>query len=161
MISNGKDWITAQEYALSVISYGSTRNNPVNLTRVGQLHSSKVKVSTEEYKSFLHVLESLDELDFVLKSFVCAGEPFSPDQLRKAAKAVANVDLSDNILEIIFFVFDTNGDGKLDHREFIGTLQERQSFGFSKPKDSGFVRFGKCMQYCWSEEISDRFAKPI
>uniref|UniRef100_A0A7S4MIC8 EF-hand domain-containing protein n=1 Tax=Vannella robusta TaxID=1487602 RepID=A0A7S4MIC8_9EUKA len=161
MISNGKETISAQEYALSLISYGSTRNNPANLTRVAQLQNSDIRISMDEYKSFLSVLEFLEEIDFVLRSFLTAGEPFSKQQLRRAAKAVARVDLTDDVLDVVFFVFDTSGDGKLDEHEFMDALQGRQQFGFSKPKDAGFVRFGKCMKFCWHEEISDRSAKPI
>jgi len=159
MISSNGDTISARNYALSLISYGNIKKRSNCLLRIKELEESPVRITCEQYKAFLAVLESLDEIDFVLKLFVSAGEPFSPAQLKRAARAVTSVELSDELLDVVFFVFDTNGDGKLDYEEFVGTLQGHQQFGFSKPKDNSFIRFGKCMRYCWGEEISDRSAK--
>jgi len=161
MISRGSDTISAEDFALSLLSFGEMKRRPEELTRVAQLQYTSIQISCQEYKDFMKVLESLDDIEFVLRSFVSAGQPFSEDQLRRAARAVAHVQLSDDLLAIIFFLFDVDGDGKLDYNEFVGTLKGRQHFGFSKPKDNPLTRTGQCLKYCWYEEISDRSAKGI
>merc|ERR1712137_512332 len=149
----GKDGtISARDYATNLASYGNLRHMSEYLSRAAKLRNNPARITFEEYQAFNTVLESLTEINFALSSFVSMGEPFTKEQLRRAALAVADVHLSDNLLDIVFFLFDKDGDGLLDYHEFVGVLEGRQSFGFSKPRDSGVVRFTTCLKQCWEEE---------
>ena len=162
MLSEGQETLSAKRFALSLLSFGEKSRCSSEISRIEQhLEQSPVRVSKQEFKDFLRVISHLDEIDFVLRSFVSAGEPFSQEQLKTVAQAVAKVQLTDDVLAIVFFVFDTNGDGRLDYSEFVGTLKGRQQFGFSKPKDNPIVRLGKCVLFCWDGEVSHRAAKSI
>ena len=152
MIAEDDGTVSARDYAMNLASYGNLRNMSDYLTRVEKLRNHPARITFEEYHAFNTVLESLSEINFALSSFVSMGEPFTKSQLRRAAFAAADVKLSDDILDVVFFLFDKDGDGKLDYHEFVGVLEGRQSFGFSKPRDSGFVRFASCLKHCWEDE---------
>ena len=151
MISNNSDTISARNYAMNLASYGNIRNVPEYVKRIDQLATNPTKISFEEFYQFHLVLDKLPEIDFAINSFECMGEPFSKTQLQRTVKAVAGVSLPMEMLDIIFFLFDRDGDGKLDQDEFIGVLKGKNTFGFSQPRDSGFVRFSGCLKDCLSE----------
>lgn len=152
MIASGDGTVSARDYAMSLASYGNLRHMKDYLTRVEKLKDNAARISFEEYRSFNTVLESLTEINFALSSFISMGEPFTKSELRRAALAAADVNLSDDLLDVVFTLFDKDGDGKLDYHEFVGVLEGRQSFGFSKPRDSGFVRFTTCLKNCFENE---------
>jgi len=161
MISNGKDSISAKEYALNVISYTNPEHQRDYAARVSSLRESEIRISYEEFQAFNVMLEHLDDVDFTLRSFVALDQPFTKAQLQQATSAASDVRLSLNVLDVLFYVFDKNGDGLLDYAEFVEALQGKQSFGFVKPRENYFTRMANCVKFCWDEEVADRYAKVI
>jgi Ca2+-binding EF-hand superfamily protein len=49
---------------------------------------------------------------------------------------VCNLSLSDNVVEIIFHVFDTNRDGNLTYDEFLRVLYKRER-DIARPVEEG------------------------
>ena len=121
--------------------------------------ANKYKISFKEYQDFNSVLDHLDEIDFAINSFLTTGDPFKPHHLKRAAKAVANVSLPDEVIDIVFFLFDKDGDGRLDYEEFVGVMQGRKDLGLTKPRDLGLARFVSCFKDCWSSEMSNRSSR--
>ena len=91
--------------------------------------------------------------------FISLDKSFNQQQLKKAISVAAGVKLSDHQLDVIFHLFDKDGDGLLDYEEFIGTLRGNSSFGITKPRDLGFWRFTSCISSCWKSEVVDRGAR--
>lgn len=46
-------------------------------------------------------------------------------QFKRAVKIATGHDLSDNVLDTIFKLFDMDGDNRLSHKEFIGVMKDR------------------------------------
>lgn len=151
--------IAATDFASSLISYANLRSGPGYLDRLEKLKANKYKISFKEYQDFNSVLDHLDEIDFAINSFLTTGDPFKPHHLKRAAKAVANVSLTDEIIDIVFFLFDKDGDGRLDYEEFVGVMQGRKDLGLTKPRDLGLARFVSCFKDCWSSEMSNRSSR--
>lgn len=87
---------------------------------------------------------------------------------------MANVELDDHIIDVIFTIFDENRrrfiffasapdktclcfslsncveDGQLSNREFVAVMKERALRGLEKPKDTGFVKFLESAVKCAS-----------
>lgn len=59
---------------------------------------------------------------------------------------VCGIPLTDNVIEIIFHVFDANGDGSLSANEFIRVLQKREK-DIAHPTEAGIFSFLSC---CWN-----------
>ena len=59
--------------------------------------------------------------------------------------------LSDHIIDVVFILFDENGDGKLSNREFVSVMKQRALRGLEKPKDTGIGRIFSAMTKCASD----------
>ncbi|KPM08793.1 hypothetical protein QR98_0073180 [Sarcoptes scabiei] len=101
-------------------------------------------ISFDDYLDFFHFLKNINDVDIALAMYNIAG--VSIDQgsaIRKTfkhvAKSVANVDLPDYLLVLIFLIFDDDEDGQLSHKEFIAIMKERLRRGLSRPKDTGLL----------------------
>lgn len=46
-------------------------------------------------------------------------------QFKRAVKIATGHDLSDNVLDTVFKLFDMDGDNCLSHKEFIGVMKDR------------------------------------
>ena len=70
-------------------------------------------------------------------------------------RTVAHVELSDHLTDVVFTLFDNDGDGKLsnkvsllyenlslthDPQEFVSVMKQRAMRGLEKPKDMGISR---------------------
>ncbi|KAI8570591.1 hypothetical protein RHMOL_Rhmol01G0047200 [Rhododendron molle] len=63
-------------------------------------------------------------------------------------KEVCGISLTDNVVDMIFYVFDTNRDGSLSTDEFLRVLQRRER-GMSLPRETtGFMGFMSCLMDC-------------
>ena len=45
-----------------------------------------------------------------------AGAPIERDTMRHVAKTVAGVELSDHVIDVVFVLFDEDGDGRLSNK---------------------------------------------
>lgn len=68
--------------------------------------------------------------------------------MRHVAKTVAGVELSDHIINLVFVLFDENGDGKLSNKEFVSVMKQRAMRGLEKPKDTGVGRILSAVTKC-------------
>ena len=64
------------------------------------------------------------------------------------AKVCANVDLSDHVVDVIFTIFDEDGDGALSNKEFVAVMKNKLKRGLEKPKDTGVANLLTAMAKC-------------
>ena len=77
-----------------------------------------------------------------------AGASIGPDTLKHVAKVCADVDLSDHVVEVIFTIFDEDGDGALSNKEFIAVMKNKLKRGLEKPKDTGLFNLFAAIVKC-------------
>ena len=54
-----------------------------------------------------------------------AGASIDPKTLQHVAKVCANVDLSEHVVDVIFTIFDEDGDGALSNKEFVAVMKNK------------------------------------
>ncbi|XP_070507318.1 calcium uptake protein 1 homolog, mitochondrial-like isoform X2 [Chironomus tepperi] len=108
-------------------------------------------VSKEDYLSFFHFLNNINDVDTALTFYHIAGASIDQLTLKHVAKTVAFVDLSDHIIDVVFTIFDENMDGQLSNREFVAVMKNRLMRGLERPKDTGFVKFMHSILKCAKE----------
>lgn len=85
---------------------------------------------------------------------VTKGSAVDQNDFRRIAHVVADTNLDDHLLDVIFTLFDHNDDGKLSEREFIYTMKARKrQRGLTDAKDTGVARLIKSFWQCTLQEI--------
>lgn len=110
-----------------------------------------------------------------------------PVTMKQVARTVAKVELSDHVCDVVFALFDCDGEcraagvelqlryfsllfhhltplpppgnGELSNKEFIAIMKQRLMRGLEKPKDMGFTRLVRAMLKCAQDTAWD-FAAP-
>lgn len=68
---------------------------------------------------------------------------------------MCGLSLSDNVVEIVFHLFDANGDGNLSTEEFVRVLQHRER-DIGQPTETGVMGFLSCCWKCTDTSPSSR-----
>lgn len=65
-------------------------------------------ISRQDYLDFFHFLNNINDVDTALTFYHIAGASIDQTTLKHVAKTVANVDLSDHVIDVVFSIFDEN-----------------------------------------------------
>ncbi|KRX76119.1 putative serine/threonine-protein kinase, partial [Trichinella sp. T6] len=92
------------------------------------------RFSFQDYFHYFKLLNRLDELETALKICHLNGLTVDVEQFKRIVGLFANSRQQhlDHIAEILFAIFDENGDGILNSDEFCRHMRSRFTFGFSE-----------------------------
>ncbi|XP_027183323.1 calcium uptake protein, mitochondrial [Coffea eugenioides] len=142
--------ISAKDFALSMVAAADLKHLGKLHDRVDDLdkmpHISNIRITLEEFKSFAELRKKLQPFSLALFSFGEVNGLLTKGDFKRAASQVCDVSLTDNVIEIIFHVFDANRDGSLSSDEFIRVLQKREK-DIAQPTEAGIFNFLSC---CWN-----------
>jgi hypothetical protein len=68
------------------------------------------------------VLYSINDIDTALTFYHVAGAPIDRATMQHVARTVAHVELSDHLTDVVFTLFDNDGDGKLSNKVSEGRI---------------------------------------
>merc|ERR1711881_735381 len=108
-------------------------------------------VDLTDFLNFYQVLYSINDIDTALTFYHIAGAPIERSTMKHVAHTVANVELSDHVIDVVFVLFDENGDGKLSNKEFISVMKQRVMRGLEKPKNTGIGKIFSAVAKCASD----------
>lgn len=74
----------------------------------------------KEYYDFAQVLKSINEIDTALTFYHVAGAAIDKHTFKHVAKTVAKVELTDHLVDVVFAIFDENG----EHYQCKGSLEK-------------------------------------
>uniref|UniRef100_A0A7N0T8Y3 EF-hand domain-containing protein n=1 Tax=Kalanchoe fedtschenkoi TaxID=63787 RepID=A0A7N0T8Y3_KALFE len=142
--------ISAKDFALSMVAAADMSHLSKLLNRVETLDKepgfSDMRITLEEFKHFAELRRRLLPFSLALFSFGEVSGLLTKKDFQRAASHVCGVDLTDNVIEIIFQIFDANQDGNLSSNEFIRVLEKRER-DIGQPMESGILGFLSC---CWN-----------
>jgi len=140
------------DFAQYLMSYGTAKQMQAAQPRIEALRSTEQKpVSLNEFVEFHAMIDQLPEIEQALQMFFTFGEPYTASQMIRMVRAVTGISINPAHLEILFNLFDVNGDGKLEESEIVGFLRRKQAHGLTRTRDLGFWKFVTCCQRCYSE----------
>uniref|UniRef100_A0A0D6QSK6 EF-hand domain-containing protein n=1 Tax=Araucaria cunninghamii TaxID=56994 RepID=A0A0D6QSK6_ARACU len=150
--------ISAKDFALSMVA--SADMNCINqyLDRVDVLSNDpylgSVRVTDKEFRSFVDLRKKLQVLALAMSTYGKVYGLLTKTDFQRAASHVCDISISDNLVDIIFYIFDTNSDGSLSINEFLGVLDRRER-DITYPRDHGIVHmltsWWLCAKHCRSE----------
>ncbi|PHT48033.1 hypothetical protein CQW23_12241 [Capsicum baccatum] len=136
--------ISAKDFALSMVASADISHIDKFLDRVEDLDDeTQLRDLRITFNEFMSLAELRKELPSFSQSILSHGKVnglLSRQELKKAANQVCSITLSDNVVDLIFFMFDSDCDGTLSSDEFLRVLQRRE-LESSQQRESGFVGF--------------------
>ena len=97
------------------------------------------------------MLRNINDIDTALSFYHISGAPIERSTLQHVAHTVSGAYLSEHLIEVVFVLFDENGDGKLSNKEFVSVMKQRAMRGLEKPKDTGVGRIFSAVTKCAAE----------
>ncbi|GFZ16718.1 calcium-binding EF hand family protein [Actinidia rufa] len=151
--------ISAKDFALSMVASADMRHLNKLLDRVDELNESNlsnVRITLEEFKNFAELRKRLQSFSLALFGYGKITGLLTKKDFQRAASQVCGVSLTDNVVEIIFHVFDANRDGSLSCDEFVRVLEKRER-DIAHPTEAGILDFLSCCGHCASNSSIRRF----
>uniref|UniRef100_A0ACD5Z1B7 Uncharacterized protein n=1 Tax=Avena sativa TaxID=4498 RepID=A0ACD5Z1B7_AVESA len=143
--------ISAKDFALSMVASADMNHINKLLDRVDDCDESPdvkdLRITYEEFKAFADLRHRLEPFTMAIFSYGKVNGLLTKQDLKRAATHVCGVDLTDNVVDVIFHVFDANGDGNLSSEEFLRALQRRES-NIRQPTTPGLMGVFSCWLNC-------------
>ncbi|XVF88262.1 hypothetical protein PTKIN_Ptkin19aG0035700 [Pterospermum kingtungense] len=139
--------ISAKDFALSLVASADISHINKLLDRVEEInnesHLRDIRVTFEEFKNFAELRKKLESFSLAIFSYGKVNGVLTKKDFQRAASQVCEISVTDNVVDIIFHVFDADRDGSLSSDEFVRVVQRRERDNSQPRADAkGFIS-------CW------------
>ncbi|XP_041124406.1 calcium uptake protein 1, mitochondrial-like isoform X1 [Polyodon spathula] len=149
--------ITERQFGRMLLAYSGvqSRKLTVMLKNLKKQFKDGPGITFDEVENFFTFLKNVNDVDTALSFYHMAGASIDKATMKQVARTVAKVELSDHVCDVVFALFDCDGNGELSNKEFISIMKQRLMRGLEKPKDMGFTRLVRAMFKCAQETAWD------
>ncbi|XP_051464323.1 calcium uptake protein 2, mitochondrial isoform X2 [Apus apus] len=144
--SKGLNVMRKEDFAEWLLYFTDEENNEIYWQNVKDRIEAGENISLEEFKTFCKFTNNLEDFSIAMKMFTVANRPVKRAEFKRAVKVATGQELSDNVLDTIFKIFDLDGDDCLSHSEFLGVLRNRMHRGLRVPQQQGIQGYWKCVK---------------
>uniref|UniRef100_A0A8D2MZL9 EF-hand domain-containing protein n=1 Tax=Zonotrichia albicollis TaxID=44394 RepID=A0A8D2MZL9_ZONAL len=153
--SKGLNVMRKEDFAAWLLYFTDEENNEIYWQNVKDRIEAGENISLEEFKTFCKFTNNLEDFSIAMQMFTVANRPVKRAEFKRAVKVATGQDLSDNVLDTIFKIFDLDGDDCLSHGEFLGVLRNRIHRGLRVPQQQGIQGFWKCVKKESIKEVKE------
>ncbi|XP_030234137.1 calcium uptake protein 1, mitochondrial isoform X2 [Gadus morhua] len=153
--------ISERQFGGMLLAYSGVQSRKLKQMQKGlkKMFKDAQGITFEEVENFFTFLKNVNDVDTALSFYHMAGASIDKATMKQVARTVAKVELSDHVCDVVFALFDCDGNGELSNKEFIAIMKQRLMRGLEKPKDMGFTRLVRAMCKCAQDTAWD-FAMP-
>ncbi|XP_054885571.1 calcium uptake protein 1, mitochondrial isoform X2 [Poeciliopsis prolifica] len=153
--------ISERQFGGMLLAYSGVQSRKLKQMQKGlkKMFKDAQGITFEEVENFFTFLKNVNDVDTALSFYHMAGASIDKVTMKQVARTVAKVELSDHVCDVVFALFDCDGNGELSNKEFIAIMKQRLMRGLEKPKDMGFTRLVRAMWKCAQDTAWD-FAAP-
>ncbi|XP_077871820.1 calcium uptake protein 2, mitochondrial isoform X4 [Ictidomys tridecemlineatus] len=144
--SKGLSFMRKEDFAEWLLFFTNTENKDIYWKNVRERLSAGESISLEEFKSFCHFTTHLEDFAIAMQMFSLANRPVRLAEFKRAVKVATGQELSNNILDTVFKIFDLDDDECLSHEEFLGVLKNRMHRGLWVPQQQSIQEYWKCVK---------------
>jgi Ca2+-binding EF-hand superfamily protein len=161
---NSKGYMSYKDFALSLVASGNVSEIRKYLGRVSTLPEDLPGkgVSLQEFQEVYKLRPRLHAMHVALQTYG-GSSGVKKDDFRRAAKKIGGANLTDVQIDILYHVFDLDGDGTLDADEFVNIISHKLPTSGGAMGEDPTSLFG-CCKSCWDnrslfEETSEKAAE--
>ncbi|KAM4045832.1 calcium uptake protein 2, mitochondrial isoform 2-T2 [Anomaloglossus baeobatrachus] len=145
--SKGLDFMRKEDFAEWLLFFMDEEDNDIYWHNVKTRIPPGESISIEEFKTFYHFMNNLEDFSITMKMFSVANKAVKLAEFKRAVKVATGQELSENVLDTVFKIFDLDGDNCLSHGEFLGVLKNRLHRGLKHvPQQLGLQGYWKCVK---------------
>ncbi|XP_061754042.1 calcium uptake protein 2, mitochondrial isoform X1 [Nerophis ophidion] len=144
--SKGMDTMRREDFAEWLLHYTNEEANDVYWENMRKRIPAGQSITFEEFKAFCLFTNNLEDFAISMKMVSEANRPVGMAQFKRAVRIATGHDLSENVLDTVFKLFDMDGDNCLSHKEFIGVMKDRVLRGLKVHPQNGFSGYWKCVK---------------
>ncbi|XP_023386471.1 calcium uptake protein 2, mitochondrial isoform X2 [Pteropus vampyrus] len=144
--SKGLSFMRKEDFAEWLLFFTNTENKDIYWKNVRERLSAGESISLDEFKSFCRFTTHLEDFAIAMQMFSLAHRPVRLAEFRRAVTVATGQELSDNILDAVFKIFDLDGDECLSHGEFLGVMKNRMHRGLWVPQQLSIQEYWKCVK---------------
>ncbi|XP_035637753.1 calcium uptake protein 2, mitochondrial-like [Oncorhynchus keta] len=144
--SKGMDTMRREDFAEWLLHYTNEEANEAYWENMRKRIPAGQSITFDEFKAFCLFTNNLEDFAFSVKMISEANRPIGMVQFKRAVKIATGHDLSENVLDTVFKIFDLDGDNCLSHKEFIGVMEDRVLRGLKVQPQRGILDYWKCVK---------------
>ncbi|XP_041863904.1 calcium uptake protein 2, mitochondrial [Melanotaenia boesemani] len=144
--SKGMDTMRREDFAEWLLHYTNEEDNEVYWENMRKKIPAGQSITFDEFKAFCLFTNNLEDFAFSMKMVTEANRPVGLAQFKRAVKIATGHELSENVLDTVFKLFDMDGDNCLSHKEFIGVMNDRMLRGLKVQPQNGIPGYWKCVK---------------
>ncbi|KAG7257405.1 hypothetical protein CRUP_026271 [Coryphaenoides rupestris] len=144
--SRGMDTMRREDFAEWLLHYTNEEDNEAYWENMRKRIPAGQSITFAEFKSFCLFSNNLEDFAFTMKLVSEANRPVGMAQFKRAVRIATGHDLSENVLDTVFKIFDLDGDNCLSHKEFVGVMKDRMLRGLKVQPQYGLSGYWKCVK---------------
>ncbi|XP_026067780.1 calcium uptake protein 2, mitochondrial [Carassius auratus] len=144
--SNGMKTMRREDFAEWLLHYTNEENNEAYWENMRKRIPTGESISFDEFKEFCLFTYHLEDFAFSVKMINEANRPIGMAEFKRAVKIATGHDLSENVLDTVFKIFDLDGDNCLSHKEFLAVMKDRVLRGLRVQHQYGISGYWKCVK---------------
>jgi len=150
---DGDDTISSKDFALSLVSHVYPKQFRAYRSKIEALREGRI--GFKDYMAFNKMLKNLEEISSAIDTFSEANSGnFDKEHLIHASIAVANVELTPEVADVLMHVFSDKGKGKLNQEEFLSVMKLKRHYGANRKRQVDVTSFFKCVNTCTKNNLT-------
>ncbi|KAL4616647.1 calcium uptake protein 2, mitochondrial isoform X1 [Arapaima gigas] len=144
--SKGMDTMRREDFADWLLHYTNEEDNEAYLENMKKRIPAGQSITFDEFKSFCLFTNNLEDFSLSVKMISEANRPIGMAEFKRAVKIATGHELSENVLDTVFKIFDLDGDNCLSHKEFITVMKDRVLRGLKVQPERGVPGYWRCVK---------------
>ncbi|XP_071754463.1 calcium uptake protein 2, mitochondrial [Centroberyx gerrardi] len=144
--SKGMDTMRREDFAEWLLHYTNEEDNEAYWENMRKRIPAGQSITFDEFKAFCLFSNNLEDFAFSVKMISESNRPIGMAKFKRAVRIATGHDLSENVLDTVFKIFDLDGDSCLSHKEFIGVMEDRVLRGLKVQPQHGISGYWKCVK---------------
>ncbi|KAL8488458.1 hypothetical protein ACS0TY_024651 [Phlomoides rotata] len=150
--------ISAKDFVLSVVASADMNYIDKFLDQVDELNNEPtlkdICITFEEFKNFSLLRKRLGPFSTALFSYGKVNGLLSKQDFKRAAKQVCGINLTDRVVDLVYYMFDANKDGNLSSDEFLRVLDRSDTSQLHEGGAAGLIScWWACTKNCPSKKF--------